>query len=154
MAANGRLRSKASAMSHASALPLAPGLHFGSGGEDLRSVTDLRRADLPPCVAALRPCPRIDFDFDHIGAIRALGSGEGRLESCHIRYQLGACAHRAGVHREVDGERGVLPFAIGDLIVERDIAGIALKLVNHCKAAVIAHDNDELPTGQYTGIDV
>src|SRR6202035_2241782 len=152
MAASRRLRSKANVISHASALPLAPDFHFAGRGENLRSVADLRRADLPPCMAALGPCPWVDFYFDHVGAVRALRLRERCLERRDAGYRLRSCAHRAGVHREVDGERGDIPLAIRDLIVERDISGIALEFVDHRKTAVVAHDNDELAAGQYARV--
>src|SRR5579863_2084078 len=142
IAARGRVRSNSNVISDASALTIAPLIPGLAGGEHLGPLADFRGAHFPPGMAALGPRIRVDLDVDEVSAVRVLGAFECRLERRDVGDRFAVCPHGTGVLREVNRKGRMILGAVSKIVVERDVAGGALQLVDDGEAAVIAKHDD------------
>src|SRR5450755_4261388 len=154
MAAMRLARSNARIMSDAPPLARTAGFYFFAGRKHLRARADLRRCYVPPGVPTLGPCIGIDLDFDHIGAVRFLRPGEGGIEFIDAPDSFRMRTHRTRMHRKINRNGACDSLPVRDVVVEWNIAGVALQFVDDRKPTVIAQDDDELAPGHHAGIDI
>src|ERR1700689_3848530 len=142
MPVNRRAGANSRPISNSPTLAFPALIDLGGCLANLRPAAFPGRSNFPPCMAFFGPCVWIDFDVDEIRPLGCPGALECLFERRQGLHFLRQGPHRAGGCRKVYRERLDSQIAVGNEVVERDIAGTSLKLVDDGETTIVAKNND------------